>query len=88
VAEDRGVPPARQEPRWISPAWLGYGSLVVGVFVIAAVAGHLLTDRLTIHNRTTAPTPSPLIRLHFDSERVPLMIGPSGLLLGDCRVVV
>lgn len=40
---------------WISPGWLVLGALILGVVVFAAVIGHLLTDRLTIHNRTRAP---------------------------------
>lgn len=40
---------------WIGSGWLALVALLVGVVVSAAVIGHLLTDRLTIHNRTTAP---------------------------------
>ncbi len=44
----------RREP-WISPAWWAFGSLIVGFLLIYLLVGHLLTDRLTVHNRTTVP---------------------------------
>lgn len=45
----------RRDHRGASPVWLICGSLLVGVIVLAAIAGHLLTDRMTVLNRTTAP---------------------------------
>jgi hypothetical protein len=39
--------------RWISPAGWVIGSLLVGFVLVYALADQVLTDRLTVHNRTT-----------------------------------